>query len=48
MEKEQICIRIPSKLNEIINNLSKEKGISKNSIIVNKLWELKKEVKTND
>lgn len=40
MEKEQICIRIPSKLNEIINNLSKERGMSKNSIIVDKLWEL--------
>ena len=43
MEKEQVCIRIPNKLNEIINKLSKEKGVSKNSIIVNKLWDLEKE-----
>lgn len=43
MEKEQVCIRIPNKLNEIINQLSKEKGVSKNSIIVNQLWNLTKE-----
>ena len=38
-EKTQVTLRLPNSLNEYLNNLAQRTGISKNSIIVNVLWD---------
>lgn len=40
--KTQITLRLPSTLNELLTKISEKIGISKNSIIVNALWEFTK------
>jgi len=39
----QFTLRLPDKLNETITQQAKAKGITKNSLIILKLWELAKE-----
>lgn len=43
MEKVQITVRLPRSLNKLIEEISKEKGVSKNFTIITKLWELKQQ-----
>lgn len=38
-DKTQVTLRLPNNLNELLTKLSEKIGISKNSIIVNALWE---------
>ena len=45
MDKVQISVRLPKNLNKLIEEISKEKGVSKNFTIITKLWELKQEEK---
>ena len=37
----QYTIRVPKELNDFLQNCADKKGISKNSFILTKLWELK-------
>ena len=41
--KTQFTLRLPNELDKFLNELAKAKGISKNTIIILKLWELAKE-----
>ena len=43
MEKEVLTIRMPSELKKKLVEISKQKGLSINSIIVQTLWSIKKE-----
>ena len=38
----QYSIRVPKELNDFLQSSADKKGISKNSLILNTLWELKK------
>lgn len=38
-DKTQVTLRLPNGLNEYLNELAKRIGVSKNSIIVNVLWD---------
>lgn len=40
MEKEVLTVRIPSNLKEKLEQLSKQKGLTINAIIVQALWNL--------
>lgn len=40
MQKEVLTIRMPTKLKEKLDKLSKTKGLSINAIIVQALWNL--------
>lgn len=40
--KTQLTLRLPQKLNELLQKMANDKGISKNSLILSKLWELAK------
>ena len=39
----QFSVRVPKELNDFLQALADKTGISKNSLILTKLWELKKQ-----
>jgi len=43
----QSTLRMPKELNDFILNLANKTGISKNSLILTKLWELAKNKNSN-
>lgn len=40
MQKEVLTIRMPTQLKEKLENLSKQKGLTLNAIIVQALWNI--------
>ena len=43
MEKEVLTIRMPIELKEKLIKISKQKGLTINAIIIEKLWNIEKE-----
>lgn len=45
MEKTKFILRIPTELNKKLVDIAKQRGMAKNALIVQELWEIPKKYK---